>query len=237
VRKRIDYSERKTCEQCGKEFGPRRDRSWSAKQWANARFCGPSCGNTWKALNSEGAGAAFKGGPEHGQKVRVGQAPHRQAQATKRRAKRRHEAATKRLALAAKGASGVGRWYGATCRGCSTSFVSRWPAQTCSKRCRRRVDNRLRRDAYGNHRERARFYGVAYEPVQRQTIFTRDGYRCQLCGLRTRGKWPNPRSPTLDHIVPLVLGGAHTPTNLQCACAACNSLKGERAANEQLRLA
>jgi 5-methylcytosine-specific restriction endonuclease McrA len=67
-------------------------------------------------------------------------------------------------------------------------------------------------------------------------VFKRDGYRCQLCGIKTRGMVPNPKAPTVDHIVPLAHGGDHSFLNVQCACFACNSRKGASAANDQLRL-
>ena len=49
----------------------------------------------------------------------------------------------------------------------------------------------------------------------RGTILTRDGYRCQLCGVKTLPNHPptSDRYPTLDHIVPLSRGGAHSREN------------------------
>jgi 5-methylcytosine-specific restriction endonuclease McrA len=32
---------------------------------------------------------------------------------------------------------------------------------------------------------------------------------------------------TLDHVIPLTRGGAHTASNLRVACRSCNSSKGE----------
>jgi hypothetical protein len=158
---------------------------------------------------------------------------------TEKAAQRRtakHQRATLKLIRAAAGKRGSRTWIAGPCESCGEAFVRSTNCTCCSKLCRRRVDRRKRRDAYGNHRERARHYGVPYEPVNKRTIFKRDGYRCQLCGLKTRGEWPNPKAPTLDHIVPMVHRGPHVASNLQCAHAECNSLKGERAANEQLRL-
>jgi 5-methylcytosine-specific restriction endonuclease McrA len=42
--------------------------------------------------------------------------------------------------------------------------------------------------------------------------------------------------PSLDHIVPVSLGGTHTWANVQLAHLRCNVSKGNRPANEQLRL-
>ncbi len=60
----------------------------------------------------------------------------------------------------------------------------------------------------------------------------RDGWRCQICGVKTpkklRGTF-KPNAPELDHIIPLAQGGAHSPANTQCACRACNLDKSDKA--------
>ncbi|MBS1984806.1 MAG: HNH endonuclease [Bdellovibrionales bacterium] len=79
------------------------------------------------------------------------------------------------------------------------------------------------------HRDRARKFGVAYEPINPIEIFVRDGWECQMCGRPTpallRGTY-DPSSPELDHIVPMSRGGSHTRENVQCLCRACNHAKG-----------
>jgi len=89
-----------------------------------------------------------------------------------------------------------------------------------------------------HHRVRARKRGVGYEVFQPREIHERDGWRCQLCGLPVLPDKPplHPRYPTLDHIVPLSLGGPHSRANVQCACRGCNIAKGTDAMGEQLRL-
>lgn len=74
------------------------------------------------------------------------------------------------------------------------------------------------------------------ETIDSRKVFERDGYRCQLCGEATKGKWPAATSATLDHIIPLSKGGEHSYRNTQCACFGCNNRKGANAANDQLRL-
>jgi len=70
-------------------------------------------------------------------------------------------------------------------------------------------------------------------------IAERDGWRCQLCGIRLsarlRGTY-DPRAPVVDHIVPLKVGGPHIRANVQLACWSCNSHKGTRIIG-QLRVA
>jgi 5-methylcytosine-specific restriction endonuclease McrA len=65
----------------------------------------------------------------------------------------------------------------------------------------------------------------------------RDLDRCGICGQPVNGKaYPHPLSASLDHIVPLSVGGAHDPTNVQLAHLRCNISKGNRGGGEQLRM-
>lgn len=94
-----------------------------------------------------------------------------------------------------------------------------------------------RRDSY--HRRRALKAGATIgEPFRNLDIFQRDRWTCQLCDhkIDPEVKWPNPRSASLDHVVPLSLGGAHSRSNTQLACLECNTRKGNRAQSEQLAL-
>lgn len=45
--------------------------------------------------------------------------------------------------------------------------------------------------------------------------------RCQHCGLETVGMLPG----QADHIIPLILGGAHRESNLQWLCVPCHKAK------------
>ena len=80
-----------------------------------------------------------------------------------------------------------------------------------------------------NHRRRARFYGVRYEPFKVIDIFERDEWRCKACGCDTpkelRGT-QHDDAPELDHVIALADGGEHTRANTQCLCRLCNSMKG-----------
>lgn len=67
-----------------------------------------------------------------------------------------------------------------------------------------------------------RYVRVPYErriPVNRRTVFQRDGHRCQYCGRQAEN---------LDHVVPRSQGGEHTWTNVVAACRRCNTKKGGR---------
>jgi hypothetical protein len=80
-----------------------------------------------------------------------------------------------------------------------------------------------------NHRARARRYGVENEYINKLQVFERDGWICGLCHepIDREGSWPAWESPSLDHIVPLALGGTHTYENVQCAHLGCNLIKND----------
>lgn len=66
----------------------------------------------------------------------------------------------------------------------------------------------------------------------------RDRWRCGICGKKVnRGfRVPHPLAATLDHIVPMSLGGGHVRSNVHLAHFRCNTLKGNRGGGEQLAL-
>jgi len=103
------------------------------------------------------------------------------------------------------------------------------------KRKQRKDPNRR---ALNNHRHRAHHYGVDYEPVKRSAIYERDAWRCGICSLKvdSRLKYPHPKSPSLDHVIPMALGGGHTYINVQCAHLICNSRKSHHGTGDQLAL-
>ena len=140
------------------------------------------------------------------------------------------------------------------CTECNASFDPRHPKQRfCSPRCRYRNRDALpHRREYDRdrHRERreadtaaptgwhnakatAAWYGVEYEEFPREEIYERDGWVCGLCGddIDRTLSWPDPKSASIDHVIPWSRGGAHTRANVQAACLDCNLRKG--AANER----
>lgn len=55
----------------------------------------------------------------------------------------------------------------------------------------------------------------------REFVLSRDGWRCQACGLPgAPGRWVR-----MDHIISHRNGGAHHPANLQALCESCNARK------------
>jgi len=117
------------------------------------------------------------------------------------------------------------------CTECGTTYRSPQPAQRyCSPQCSRR---RHGHDAKARRRAQSRSGG---EPAARMRIYERDGWRCQICGRKVKrnATVPDPRAPTLDHIIPLAAGGTHEPANVQCACFICNARKGDRGTDQLL---
>lgn len=54
----------------------------------------------------------------------------------------------------------------------------------------------------------------------RYEILRRDGHTCRYCGASA----PEARL-TVDHVIPVAIGGEDTPDNLVCACVDCNAGK------------
>lgn len=130
------------------------------------------------------------------------------------------------------------------CRKCGAVEVTRSRKLYCHH-CRdevlmehKRRARKRRRKIHGSDmpRRRCRRVGAPYTPVNRRKIFDRDGWVCQLCGVELLPKYTrladggvDPRSPTIDHIVPLALGPngpGHVESNVHAACWGCNTEKG-----------
>ncbi len=57
--------------------------------------------------------------------------------------------------------------------------------------------------------------------LSRRTIFARDNFTCQYCGITTKDL-------TIDHVVPRHAGGPATWDNLVACCKRCNIKKGDK---------
>lgn len=123
------------------------------------------------------------------------------------------------------------------CAVCGKTFATPYTVSTCSPECRAIKRRGDRRDY--EHRRRARKKDAYVQDVRRRDIYERDGWRCQLCGedVDRDAVAPAPRSPSIDHIVPLAVGGTHEPRNVQLAHFICNARKSANGpASDQLRL-
>lgn len=124
------------------------------------------------------------------------------------------------------------------CCVCGSVFHSEFgTARYCSDGCRNKVKRKKelarkkRRGSWANHRKRARYYGVAYEPgISVKQLIKRDGLTCRICGGVCDPNDKNEKGvglayPTIDHIVAMKNGGGHTWDNVQIAHMICNSYK------------
>ena len=61
-------------------------------------------------------------------------------------------------------------------------------------------------------------------------VYERDEWVCNICTdpVDRDLSWPDPMSPSLDHVLPLSLGGHHTLENVALAHLSCNVRKGNR---------
>jgi hypothetical protein len=195
------------------------------KRWVTATVTAKFCSNACQA--------AYEHGPDRLPKS-----------AERRRKRARHRAAARRLAAAARGTRGTrgGRVFTAGfCAKCGKAsvVVRRGPAVMffCSDACRKNERHAMRRAGHGL--------------ANRQAIYQRDGFRCQipqcLFGARPVAmgkKTPHPKAPVLDHVIPpdeaRGMGMAdeeiNGPANLRCAHFLCNSTRRERGGNDQLAL-
>lgn len=137
---------------------------------------------------------------------------------------------------------------GKECRGCGEGWTEEWGPNAiwCVACARTRAIwlKRIAKRATSNHRKRCKKYGVPFDrSVHKDKVCERDGWVCQICGVKTIKENPDVRrrSPlkgTVDHIIPLSHGiKGHTWDNVQCACRRCNcKVKGDRLLGSQCRL-
>jgi len=71
-------------------------------------------------------------------------------------------------------------------------------------------------------KQRAR--GVRFS---RANVYTRDGYRCQYCGVKH-----TERDLSYDHVVPRSAGGRTDWLNIVTACKACNTRKANKSCDD-----
>lgn len=125
------------------------------------------------------------------------------------------------------------------CVVCGTTIMRPHKADrrpTCSPNCRHTlIGQQYTGDwATPTHMQvRARAAGATViEDFTGTEIFERDNWTCYLCEqpVTTTPDCFNPRSATVDHVVPLSKGGQHTRDNARCACLSCNSSKQDKIA-------
>lgn len=103
----------------------------------------------------------------------------------------------------------------------------------CSEEC---SDAANKQRWVDNRNKRRLVIDVSSESIKPEDVFIRDKWICQICRrkINPQLKHPHPRSKSIDHIVPLSLGGTHERKNVQAAHLGCNARKGNREVGEQL---
>ena len=89
-----------------------------------------------------------------------------------------------------------------------------------------RMDRRLRITDDGKQR----FF-------RRSDIYRRDDWKCQICfkPIDRSLRFPNPKCASIDHIIPVSMGGTNRPENLQTSHLRCNVALGNRKTTSTLR--
>lgn len=121
----------------------------------------------------------------------------------------------------------------ADCRNCGVRFRKTKRNRTCSAECSRYLGIAAR------HADRiarkAILKAARVDSVSPFKVFSRDNWKCYLCGCDTpkslRGTY-EPNAPEVEHVVPIARGGKDAYDNVRCACRQCNSIKGDRTLEE-----
>jgi 5-methylcytosine-specific restriction endonuclease McrA len=143
-------------------------------------------------------------------------------------------------------------WFG-QCKQCGicfnpffTDIVSKYKmTYVCSESCRSEYRHNAKKSqkdkSSKGHRARAKKYGSFYIHFDVRLIYQRDGYKCKMCGVKVvkghnnRGEYRK-NLASIDHIIPLSMGGPHSPENCQTLCVECNSKKGNAIQPYQLSI-
>jgi 5-methylcytosine-specific restriction endonuclease McrA len=136
---------------------------------------------------------------------------------------------TKRAAWPRHKRNSAGTVVQRSCGGCGAAID--WlvkPKGPPPKLCGTCRVERLRTARRSHRRRREMRRRNGHEPYTMQEIAARDKRRCGICGGRVAmtKAVPNPKAPTIDHLIPLSEGGPDSKANVQLAHFLCNSLRG-----------
>jgi predicted nucleic acid-binding Zn ribbon protein len=125
---------------------------------------------------------------------------------------------------------------------CQDTSYKQQPDYATKQRARRKswlqTTNGKRHKRQIKQRRRARKLEAWDEDVDVMVLADWQNWKCYLCGkpISQKTKAPDSRSLSLDHLVPLSLGGRHSYANCAATHFGCNSKKQARSMNEQLKL-
>jgi len=126
--------------------------------------------------------------------------------------------------------------YFIPCTDCSRPITSRYKRAgkiPCCAECSRR--RYQAHNAKKNHKRRA----AGPKVISVHELAARDGAHCHICqhkvnlNLSGMAKW----GPTIDHLLPVSLGGTNSPENLALAHRHCNIARGNRGGAQLLLIA
>ena len=114
------------------------------------------------------------------------------------------------------------------CAICGALFVSSGNASCCSDECRRAKLNHY----YNMKKEKRRRAALTEESkhISIKSIYERDGGICWLCGnpCDMTADSNSDDYPSIDHVIPISMGGKDTFDNVRIAHRGCNTRKGAR---------
>ena len=218
-----------TCEQCGKVYrAKRKDRS---------RFCSRECCYAYEKEHgrpSRRKHRSFKPLPSCAVcGTQCSKPNHKFCSQDCRDEQRRRADRARRALLAVDVAHAT---Y--VCKTCGREFDYQYGTRRksyCSAECAKKSAKKSYRSA-GNfnsfarkrlrrlHGEEWRSY---YEPIIKRQVFNIYGNNCYMCGRKLAfNRVYSPLQATIDHVLPLALGGEHTYDNVRPCCMECNSKKG-----------
>lgn len=133
----------------------------------------------------------------------------------------KQRAARRRLDRAARGRPSTKRTFTqGACSWCGKQFMSSGGSFFCSYACRKR---------HRHHDSNAVSFSIS--PIDRQSIYERDGWMCQLCErpVDPALNHPNLWAASLDHVIPqsAMIIPDHSPENLRLSHFLCNSYRRE----------
>lgn len=119
--------------------------------------------------------------------------------------------------------------------GCPRTSEARGLCAACWKR-EGRAAGRIAADPWSERRKanyqkrRALKMQLPADDIRPADVYERDEWVCGLCSepVEHTLSWPDPMSPSLDHVLPLSKGGHHVMENVQLAHLSCNVRKGAR---------
>lgn len=116
-------------------------------------------------------------------------------------------------------------------KGTRTRFCS-WACRNkgCSINEAERIERARRRDEIKTRRRRALLAQVEREPYTLAEVAERDRFICWLCErpVDMALRWPDLKSASVDHVIPLSMQGPDTPANVRLAHLGENITRGNR---------